>query len=349
MALASASGLGRPSVARLGRTADPSPPLSPRTADASARARAPADGAPASRATEDAPASAPFRTRRARAGTAGILRARAATAGARRGLTRARGRSPREGPGGERRVTRPDAPVAPPRARHAPRPRELHGRVPQETGGAAGGLRGRLVPGEHREPRAPAGKRHGGRRVGGCAVRRGGGQNLQLPKPRVGASEVEPQLRERTKASPRWRPWCPSVWSSTRRCGTRTREGTTRRRRSARRSAHLPETVRVFGVCTRRRRASRRGARACVGRTTTCSPRGAWGYRGYRPRGTQGTASSGVGIPGDVPWPGAPRGGAVPGGDAGAVPRRALEVRGEPLLPQLHAARGVLPWQRHGR
>ena len=191
MALASASGLGRPSVARLG-AADPSPPLSPRTADASARARAPPTGARVSRhrgrARERPLSDAP----RARAppeygGHARRPPARDA------GLTRARGRSPRECPGGERRVTRPDAPVAPPRARHAPRPRELHGRVPQETGGAAGGLRGRLVPGEHREPRAPAGK-HGGRRVGGCAVRRGGGQNLQLPKPRVGASEMEPQL-----------------------------------------------------------------------------------------------------------------------------------------------------------
>ena len=38
----------------------------------------------------------------------------------------------------------------------------------------------------------------------------------------------------------------------------------------------------------------------------------------------------------------APRARAVPGGDAGAVPRRALEVRGEPLLPQLHAARGAV-------
>ena len=84
MALASASGLGRPSVARLGGRRPLTAAFASDRRRVCSRASA-ADGAPASRATEDAPASAPFPTRRARAGTAGIRRARAATAGARRG------------------------------------------------------------------------------------------------------------------------------------------------------------------------------------------------------------------------------------------------------------------------
>ena len=67
-------------------------------------------------------------------------------------------------------------------------------------------------------------------------------------------------------------------------------------------NARLPETVRVFGVYSTPK--SFQARRACVRRTydyllpARCL--------GISSQGTQGTASSGVGIPGDVPWPARP-------------------------------------------
>ena len=85
-------------------------------------------------------------------------------------------------------------------------------------------------------------------------------------------------------------------------------------------NARLPETVRVFGVYSTPK--SFQARRACVRRTydyllpARCL--------GISSQGTQGTASSGVGIPGDVPWPGAPRAAAQSPAETLALFRDAL-------------------------
>ena len=149
MALASASGLGRPSVARLG-AADPSPPLSPRTADASARAQRRRRSARVSRhrgrARERPAFGRAARARRHRRNTEG-------TRGDRRRETR-----DLRAPEGVRLENVPVASDALPDRTHpshrlAPDTRreitgELHGRVPQETGARCWwATRGRLRSG----------------------------------------------------------------------------------------------------------------------------------------------------------------------------------------------------------
>ena len=323
MALANASGLGRPSVARLGAADPPHRRFRLSTADASARARAPPTERPRLAPPRTRPRAPPFRTRRARAGNRRNTRARAAAAGARRGLTRARGRSRPS------RIVPVASDALPDRRTHrlAPDtrrdPASFTDACRKKTGGAAGGLRGRLVPGEHREPRAPPGK-HGGRRALEDALFAAGGSKPPTTKPRVGASEVEPQLENGQRRLLAGDRGVPPFGARPGGVGRGPGEGTTRRRRSARRSTRIFLRRFACSASTRRRRASRRGARACVGRTTTCSPRGAWGYRGYRPRGPRGQRLRGWGIPGDVPWPGAPRAAAQSPAETLALFRDAL-------------------------
>ena len=88
-------------------------------------------------------------------------------------------------------------------------------------------------------------------------------------------------------------------------------------------NAHLPETVRVFGVYSTPK--SFQARRACVRRTYDyLLPARCLGISGISSQGTQGTASSGVGIPGDVPWPGAPRAAAQSPAETLALFRDAL-------------------------
>lgn len=319
MALASASGLGRPSVARLGGRRPLTAAFASDRRRVCSRASA-ADGAPASRATEDAPASAPLsdapRARRHRRNTEG-------TRGDRRRETR-----DLRAPEGVRLENVPVASDALPDRTHpshrlAPDTRrdpasftDAYRKKPAAllVGYAGGSFRGNTV--NHELPRgstvddaledalfAAGGVKTSNYRSRALA-RLKWSRSSRTDK---GVSSLATVVSLRLELD-------PAVWDAD--------QGGDYEAKAlcAKINAHLPETVRVFGVYSTPK--SFQARRACVRRTydyllpARCL--------GISSQGTQGTASSGVGIPGDVPWPGAPRAAAQSPAETLALFRDAL-------------------------
>ena len=319
MALASASGLGRPSVARLGGRRPLTAAFASDRRRVCSRASA-ADGAPASRATEDAPASAPLsdapRARRHRRNTEG-------TRGDRRRETR-----DLRAPEGVRLENVPVASDALPDRTHpshrlAPDTRrdpasftDAYRKKPAAllVGYAGGSFRGNTV--NHELPRgstvddaledalfAAGGVKTSNYRSRALA-RLKWSRSSRTDK---GVSSLATVVSLRLELD-------PAVWDAD--------QGGDYEAKAlcAKINARLPETVRVFGVYSTPK--SFQARRACVRRTydyllpARCL--------GISSQGTQGTASSGVGIPGDVPWPGAPRAAAQSPAETLALFRDAL-------------------------
>ena len=318
MALASASGLGRPSVARLG-AADPSPPLSPRTADASARARAPPTERPRLAPPRTRPRAPPF----GRAARAQAPPEYEGTRGDRRRETR-----DLRAPEGVRLENVPVASDALPDRTHpshrlAPDTRrdpasftDAYRKKPAAllVGYAGGSFRGNTV--NHELPRgstvddaledalfAAGGVKTSNYRSRALA-RLKWSRSSRTDK---GVSSLATVVSLRLELD-------PAVWDAD--------QGGDYEAKAlcAKINARLPETVRVFGVYSTPK--SFQARRACVRRTydyllpARCL--------GISSQGTQGTASSGVGIPGDVPWPGAPRAAAQSPAETLALFRDAL-------------------------
>ena len=325
MALASASGLGRPSVARLGGRRPLTAAFASDRRRVCSRASA-ADGAPASRATEDAPASAPLsdapRARRHRRNTEG-------TRGDRRRETR-----DLRAPEGVRLENVPVASDALPDRTHpshrlAPDTRrdpasftDAYRKKPAAllVGYAGGSFRGNTV--NHELPRgstvddaledalfAAGGVKTSNYRSRALA-RLKWSRSSRTDK---GVSSLATVVSLRLELD-------PAVWDAD--------QGGDYEAKAlcAKINAHLPETVRVFGVYSTPK--SFQARRACVRRTydyllpARCL--GISGISSQGTQGTQGTASSGVGIPGDVPWPGAPRAAAQSPAETLALFRDAL-------------------------
>lgn len=322
MALASASGLGRPSVARLGGRRPLTAAFASDRRRVCSRASA-ADGAPASRATEDAPASAPLsdapRARRHRRNTEG-------TRGDRRRETR-----DLRAPEGVRLENVPVASDALPDRTHpshrlAPDTRrdpasftDAYRKKPAAllVGYAGGSFRGNTV--NHELPRgstvddaledalfAAGGVKTSNYRSRALA-RLKWSRSSRTDK---GVSSLATVVSLRLELD-------PAVWDAD--------QGGDYEAKAlcAKINAHLPETVRVFGVYSTPK--SFQARRACVRRTYDyLLPARCLGISGISSQGTQGTASSGVGIPGDVPWPGAPRAAAQSPAETLALFRDAL-------------------------
>lgn len=322
MALASASGLGRPSVARLGGRRPLTAAFASDRRRVCSRASA-ADGAPASRATEDAPASAPLsdapRARRPRRNTEG-------TRGDRRRETR-----DLRAPEGVRLENVPVASDALPDRTHpshrlAPDTRrdpasftDAYRKKPAAllVGYAGGSFRGNTV--NHELPRgstvddaledalfAAGGVKTSNYRSRALA-RLKWSRSSRTDK---GVSSLATVVSLRLELD-------PAVWDAD--------QGGDYEAKAlcAKINAHLPETVRVFGVYSTPK--SFQARRACVRRTYDyLLPARCLGISGISSQGTQGTASSGVGIPGDVPWPGAPRAAAQSPAETLALFRDAL-------------------------
>ena len=322
MALASASGLGRPSVARLGGRRPLTAAFASDRRRVCSRASA-ADGAPASRATEDAPASAPLsdapRARRHRRNTEG-------TRGDRRRETR-----DLRAPEGVRLENVPVASDALPDRTHpshrlAPDTRrdpasftDAYRKKPAAllVGYAGGSFRGNTV--NHELPRgstvddaledalfAAGGVKTSNYRSRALA-RLKWSRSSRTDK---GVSSLATVVSLRLELD-------PAVWDAD--------QGGDYEAKAlcAKINARLPETVRVFGVYSTPK--SFQARRACVRRTYDyLLPARCLGISGISSQGTQGTASSGVGIPGDVPWPGAPRAAAQSPAETLALFRDAL-------------------------
>ena len=322
MALASASGLGRPSVARLGGRRPLTAAFASDRRRVCSRASA-ADGAPASRATEDAPASAHLsdapRARRHRRDTEG-------TRGDRRRETR-----DLRAPEGVRLENVPVASDALPDRTHpshrlAPDTRrdpasftDAYRKKPAAllVGYAGGSFRGNTV--NHELPRgstvddvledalfAAGGVKTSNYRSRALA-RLKWSRSSRTDK---GVSSLATVVSLRLELD-------PAVWNAD--------QGGDYEAKAlcAKINAHLPETVRVFGVYSTPK--SFQARRACVRRTYDyLLPARCLGISGISSQGTQGTASSGVGIPGDVPWPGAPRAAAQSPAETLALFRDAL-------------------------
>lgn len=319
MALASASGLGRPSVARLGGRRPLTAAFASDRRRVCSRASA-ADGAPASRATEDAPASAPLsdapRARRHRRNTEG-------TRGDRRRETR-----DLRAPEGVRLEnvpvvsdalpdrTHPSHRLAPDTRRDPASFTDAYRKKPAAllVGYAGGSFRGNTV--NHELPRgstvddaledalfAAGGVKTSNYRSRALA-RLKWSRSSRTDK---GVSSLATVVSLRLELD-------PAVWDAD--------QGGDYEAKAlcAKINARLPETVRVFGVYSTPK--SFQARRACVRRTydyllpARCL--------GISSQGTQGTASSGVGIPGDVPWPGAPRAAAQSPAETLALFRDAL-------------------------
>ena len=321
MALASASGLGRPSVARLGGRRPLTAAFASDRRRVCSRASA-ADGAPASRATEDASASAHLsdapRARRHRRDTEG-------TRGDRRRETR-----DLRAPEGVRLENVPVASDALPDRTHpshrlAPDTRrdpasftDAHRKKPAAllVGYAGGSFRGNTV--NHELPRgstvddvledalfAAGGVKTSNYRSRALA-RLKWSRSSRTDK---GVSSLATVVSLRLELD-------PAVWDAD--------QGGDYEAKAlcAKINAHLPETVRVFGVYSTPK--SFQARRACVRRTydyllpARCL--------GISSPGTasSGVASPGMGIPGDVPWPGAPRAAAQSPAETLALFRDAL-------------------------
>ena len=321
MALGSASGLGRPSVARPGGRRPLTAAFASHRRRVCSRASA-ADGAPASRATEDAPASAPLsdapRARRHRRDTEG-------TRGDRRRETR-----DLRAPEGVRLENVPVASDALPDRTHpshrlAPDTRrdpasftDAHRKKPAAllVGYAGGSFRGNTV--NHELPRgstvddvledalfAAGGVKTSNYRSRALA-RLKWSRSSRTDK---GVSSLATVVSLRLELD-------PAVWDAD--------QGGDYEAKAlcAKINARLPETVRVFGVYSTPK--SFQARRACVRRTYDyLLPARCLGIS------SPGTASSGVatpgmGIPGDVPWPGAPRASAQSPAETLALFRDAL-------------------------
>ena len=303
MALASASGLGRPSVARLGGRRPLTAAFASDRRRVCSRASA-ADGAPASRATEDAPASAPLsdapRARRHRRNTEG-------TRGDRRRETR-----DLRAPEGVRLENVPVASDALPDRTHpshrlAPDTRrdpasftDAHRKKPAAllVGYAGGSFRGNTV--NHELPRgstvddvledalfAAGGVKTSNYRSRALA-RLKWSRSSRTDK---GVSSLATVVSLRLELD-------PAVWDAD--------QGGDYEAKAlcAKINAHLPETVRVFGVYSTPK--SFQARRACVRRTYDyLLPARCLGISSLG-TASSGVASPGMGIPGDVPWPGAP-------------------------------------------
>ena len=321
IALGSASGLGRPSVARPGGRRPLTAALASHRRRVCSRASA-ADGAPASRATEDAPASAPLsdapRARRHRRDTEG-------TRGDRRRETR-----DLRAPEGVRLENVPVASDALPDRTHpshrlAPDTRrdpasftDAHRKKPAAllVGYAGGSFRGNTV--NHELPRgstvddvledalfAAGGVKTSNYRSRALA-RLKWSRSSRTDK---GVSSLATVVSLRLELD-------PAVWDAD--------QGGDYEAKAlcAKINARLPETVRVFGVYSTPK--SFQARRACVRRTydyllpARCL--------GISSPGTasSGVASPGMGIPGDVPWPGAPRAAAQSPAETLALFRDAL-------------------------
>ena len=321
MALGSASGLGRPSFARPGGRRLLTAAFASHRRRVWSRASA-ADGAPASRATEDAPASAHLsdapRARRHRRDTEG-------TRGDRRRETR-----DLRAPEGVRLENVPVASDALPDRTHpshrlAPDTRrdpasftDAHRKKPAAllVGYAGGSFRGNTV--NHELPRgstvddvledalfAAGGVKTSNYRSRALA-RLKWSRSSRTDK---GVSSLATVVSLRLELD-------PAVWDAD--------QGGDYEAKAlcAKINAHLPETVRVFGVYSTPK--SFQARRACVRRTYDyLLPARCLGIS------SPGTASSGVatpgmGIPGYVPWPGAPRASAQSPAETLALFRDAL-------------------------
>ena len=303
MALGSASGLGRPSVARPGGRRPLTAAFASHRRRVCSRASA-ADGAPASRATEDASASAHLsdapRARRHRRDTEG-------TRGDRRRETR-----DLRAPEGVRLENVPVASDALPDRTHpshrlAPDTRrdpasftDAHRKKPAAllVGYAGGSFRGNTV--NHELPRgstvddvledalfAAGGVKTSNYRSRALA-RLKWSRSSRTDK---GVSSLATVVSLRLELD-------PAVWDAD--------QGGDYEAKAlcAKINAHLPETVRVFGVYSTPK--SFQARRACVRRTYDyLLPARCLGISSLG-TASSGVASPGMGIPGDVPWPGAP-------------------------------------------